>query len=203
MFTGLVERTGEISAVGELDNAREFTISVPAWNDPLLLGESIAIDGICLTVAEINDDGFRVQAVHATLDRTTAREWDTGRIVNLERSLRAGDRLGGHIVQGHVDATGTVEKLQRVGESMQLDVLLPEVVAEVTVLHGSSTIDGVSLTVSELQEDDVARIALIPHTWYDTNLSRLVPGERVNLEGDLIGRFVVGYLKRWSLPALG
>ena len=203
MFTGLVERTAEISAVSELDKAREFTIAVPDWNNQLSLGESIAIDGICLTLAEIVADGFRVQAVHATLHRTTAGDWDTGRLVNLERSLRAGDRLGGHIVQGHVDAIGTVEKLQRVGESMQLDVLLPEVVAEVTVLHGSITIDGVSLTVSELPEDDVARIALIPHTWNHTNLSRLVPGERVNLEGDLIGRFVVGYLKRWSLPALG
>jgi riboflavin synthase len=203
MFTGLVERTGEISAVGERDQAREFTISVPDWNDRLSLGESIAVDGICLTVAELFDHGFRVQTVHATLDRTTAGEWDTGRLVNLERSLRASDRLGGHIVQGHVDDTGTVVALQRVGESMQLDVLLPDVVAEVTVLHGSIAIDGVSLTVSELPEDDVARVALIPHTWNHTNLSRLVPGERVNLEGDLIGRFVVGYLKRWSLPALG
>ena len=203
MFTGLVERTGQISAVGELKQAREFTITMPDWNDQLSLGESIAIDGICLTVAELIDDGFRVHAVQATLDRTTAGEWEAGRLVNLERSLRAGDRLGGHIVQGHVDATGTVEKLQRVGESMQMDVMMPEVVAEITVLHGSITIDGVSLTVSELPEDDVARIALIPHTWNHTNLSRLVPGERVNLEGDLIGRFVVGYLKRWSLPALG
>lgn len=203
MFTGLVERTGEISAIGELDKAREFTIRVPEWSDQLSIGESIAVDGICLTVAELSDIGFRVQAVNATLDRTTAGEWETGRMVNLERSLRAGDRLGGHIVQGHVDGTGTVEKLLRVGESMQLDVLLPDVVAEVTVLHGSITINGVSLTVSELPDDDVARIALIPHTWNHTNLSRLVPGDRVNLEGDLIGRFVVGYLKRWSLPALG
>ncbi len=202
MFTGLIERTGRIDNARELDHAREFTVTVPEWDDQLAAGESISIDGICLTVAGLVDQGFRVQAVKATLDRTTAGEWDSGRSLNLERALRASDRLGGHIVQGHVDATGDVVGLQRVGESVLLDVLLPEVVAEVTVLHGSITVDGVSLTVSELPEEDVARIALIPHTWNHTNLSRLVPGVRVNLEGDLIGRFVVGYLKRWALPAL-
>src|SRR5687768_7339335 len=145
MFTGLVERVGRISDVRELDQAREFTISVPEWNDQLVPGESIAVDGICLTVAQLVDRGFRVQSVQATLDRTTAGEWESGRSVNLERALRASDRLGGHIVQGHVDATGEVVGLERMGESITLDLLLPDVVAEVSVLHGSITVDGVSL----------------------------------------------------------
>jgi riboflavin synthase len=144
-----------------------------------------------------------VQVITPTLERTTAAEWINGRVVNLERALRAQDRLGGHLVQGHIDATGTVLRIEQAGEDLEIELQLPEVVAEVTVLHGSIALDGVSLTVSDLPRDDVARVALIPHTRQHTNLSRLEPGTRVNLEGDLIGRFVVGYLKRWALPALG
>jgi riboflavin synthase len=203
MFTGLVERVGRVTATRDLQQAREFSIAVPEWSGELKAGDSVSIDGICLTVVTLSDDGFGVQAVEPTLDRTTAGEWEIGRLVNLERALRAGDRMGGHIVQGHVDGTGEVLGIEPRDEQVTLDLILPNVVAEVTVLHGSITVDGVSLTVSELPEEDVARIALIPHTWSHTNLSRLVAGARVNLEGDLIGRYVVSYLKRWALPALG
>jgi len=137
-----------------------------------------------------------VAAVEATLSRTTAAEWQPGRQVNLERSLRAGQRLGGHFVQGHVDGLGAVQQVQKAGAQVVIDVSLPEIVAEVTVLHGSITIDGVSLTVSELPGNDMARVAIIPFTWSHTNLARLVPGSTVNLEGDLIGRFVIEHLRR-------
>jgi riboflavin synthase len=203
MFTGLIERLGRIGDVRQHTTVREFTIRTSGWDQPLVLGESIAIDGICLTVAGMVDDGFVVQVITPTLERTTAAEWINGRVVNLERALRAQDRLGGHLVQGHIDATGTVLRIEQAGEDLEIELQLPDVVAEVTVLHGSIALDGVSLTVSDLPRDDVARVALIPHTRQHTNLSRLEPGTRVNLEGDLIGRFVVGYLKRWALPALG
>jgi riboflavin synthase len=202
MFTGLVEQIGRISAVQPLTNARAFEISVPEWTDALTIGESIAVDGICLTVMALQPGGFRVQVVAPSLERTTAGEWQTGRPVNLERAVRADGRLGGHLVQGHIDATGSVQRLQRVGEHVHVDIRMPEIVTEVTVLHGSLAVDGVSLTVSELPEENVARVALIPHTWKHTNLARLERAARVNLEGDLIGRFVVSYLKRWA-PALG
>jgi riboflavin synthase len=202
MFTGLVEQVGLIAAVVERGDLREFTITAPAWDEPLTPGESIAVDGICLTVAGLADESFSVLAVVPTLERTTAGQWTRGRAVNLERALRADGRLGGHFVQGHVDAVGSVKRVQRAGDDVQLDIQLPAVVAEVTVLHGSLAVDGVSLTVSELPEEDVARVALIPHTLKHTNLARLQRAALVNLEGDLIGRFVIGYLKRWALPAL-
>ena len=203
MFTGLVEQVGEISAVRNQGQLRELDVYAPDWDQPLTLGESIAVDGVCLTVTRIDQDGgFSVQAIAPTLRRTTAAEWTTGRAVNLERALRAGARLGGHIVQGHIDAVGVVSRVEQSSDDVQVDISLPDVVAEITVLHGSIAVDGVSLTVSELPEDNLARVALIPHTWKHTNLSRLQPGSRVNLEGDLIGRFVVSYLKRWALPAL-
>jgi riboflavin synthase len=203
MFTGLVEHIGRIASLRELTNAREFGIEAPGLVQQLSPGDSVAIDGICLTVSQLADARFHVQAVSATLERTTACHWQTDRPVHLERALRAGDPMGGHFVQGHVDAIGEVLQLERDGDKVQLDILLPEVVAEVTVLHGSITVNGVSLTVSELGEADVARIALIPHTLKLTTLGRLRPGDAVNLEGDVIGRYVVSYLKRWSLPALG
>ena len=203
MFTGLVEQVGLIESVKERTDLREFTIGGASWRDPLTLGESIAVDGICLTVAAMSADAFTVQAILPTLERTTAGSWDEGREVNLERALRADSRLGGHFVQGHVDAVGSVVRAHSAGADVQLDIQLPAVVAEVTVLHGSIAVDGVSLTVSALSDDDVVRIALIPHTLEHTNLNRLQRGSLVNLEGDMLGRFVTGYLKRWALPALG
>jgi riboflavin synthase len=203
MFTGLVERLGRIAEVQQRATLREFNIRTAGWDQPLALGESVAVDGICLTVAGLLEDGFLVQVITPTLERTTAAGWTAGRAVNLERALRAQDRLGGHIVQGHVDGTGSVLRVEHLDDDVLIDIQLPEIVAEVTVLHGSIAVDGVSLTVSDLPEDDVARVALIPHTWEHTNLARLQPATRVNLEGDLIGRFVVSYLKRWALPALG
>jgi riboflavin synthase len=203
MFTGLIERVGQILDVQDRKQARVFQVRVPEWNGQLALGESIAIDGICMTVAELAADGFLVQAMAPTLERSTAGTWATGRAVNLERALRADSRLGGHFLQGHVDATGRVLRVHGAKDHVQVDIELPQVVAEVTVLHGSLGVDGVSLTVSELLAEDVARVALLPHTCHHTNLTRLQHASRVNLEGDLIGRFVVEYLKRWALPALG
>jgi riboflavin synthase len=203
MFTGLIEQVGRIVHVEERVSARVFQVHVPEWSDQLELGESIAVDGICLTVATLAGDGFVAQAMAPTLERTTAGRWQVGRAVNLERALRAGSRLGGHILQGHVDCTGQVVRVQELDDHIQVDIRMPEVVGEVTVLHGSLGVDGVSLTVSALPSADVARVALIPHTVAHTNLSRLAPSCPVNLEGDLIGRFIVAYLKRRDLPVPG
>lgn len=200
MFTGLVEAVGSVADITEQPDARRARIAAPLAAQ-LRLGESVAVDGICLTVVEQSEAEFEVQLVPATTGRTTAAEWANGRLVNLERSLRLGDRMGGHFVQGHVDAVGTVRRVERSGEYMLVDVELPDVVAEVTVLHGSIAVDGVSLTVSALPQADLAQIALIPHTLEQTNLGRLSNGARVNLEGDLLGRFVTNYLRRSPLAA--
>ena len=196
VFTGLVESVGQVLTVEDVRDARVLTIAALAFAQELTIGESIAIDGVCLTVTQRADTHFRVQAVGPTLERTTLGEWKIGRKLNLERAVRADARLGGHFVQGHIDGVGRVLRIVREGEHVLLDVELPEIVAEVTVVHGSIAIDGVSLTVSALPADNSAQVALIPHTWANTNLPRLEVGDRVNLEGDMLGRYVVQYLKR-------
>jgi len=196
VFTGIVEEIGTIRSVVALEDGLRFTIAARTVLEGLGLGDSVAVDGICQTVVALTDATFSIEAIGTTLSRTTMSEFAAGRPVNLERALALGDRLGGHIVQGHVDGVGRVMRVERKGEHVLLDVALPQVVAEVTVLHGSIAIDGVSLTVNALLPDDVAQVALIPHTWDHTTLSGLEPGRGVNLEGDMLGRFVTHYLKR-------
>jgi riboflavin synthase len=196
MFTGIVVAQGTVSAVEELRDARRIRIGVePTFLTDVGDGDSIAIDGVCQTVVARGPDSFTVEAIGTTLSRTTFGELEAGRRVNLEPALALGARLGGHMVQGHVDGVGTVLAVEHTGEHVLLDVSLPPDVAEVTVLHGSIAIDGVSLTVNALPARGRAQVALIPYTWSNTNLSRLQAGSTVNLEGDMLGRFVVHYLK--------
>jgi riboflavin synthase len=196
MFTGIVAEVGAVQDVERLKASRRLRIRASAaFVAELRDGDSVAIDGVCQTVVARDGTSFLVEAIGTTLSRTTLGEVEPGRRVNLEPALALGERLGGHIVQGHVDATGRVASLRREGEHVLLDVTLPPGVAEVTVLHGSIAIDGVSLTVNALPAPDRAQVALIPYTWEHTNLHRLEPGASVNLEGDMLGRFVVHYLK--------
>ncbi|NJD09174.1 MAG: riboflavin synthase [Gemmatimonadetes bacterium] len=200
MFTGIVECTGTVRTVAPLAGGRRLVIETPAaCLTALEIGSSIAIDGVCTTVVALEPDAFHIEAIATTLSRTTLGEFATGRRVNLERPLRLGGELGGHLVQGHVDAVGTVRAVSRQGEHVLLDIAMPPEVAEATVLHGSITVDGVSLTVNALPAANVFQVALIPHTRSVTNMARLRPGDGVNLEGDMIGRFVVHYLKRTAV----
>jgi len=197
VFTGIVECTGSVRSVSPLASGRRIVIEAPVTCLAALeIGSSIAIDGVCTTVVALEGDAFRIEAIATTLSRTTFGEYVPGRPVNLERPLGLGGELGGHLVQGHVDAVGIVRAVTRHGEHVLVDVAMPPEVAEVTVLHGSIAVDGVSLTVNALPAPDVFQVALIPHTWDVTNMARLRPGDGVNLEGDMIGRFVVHYLKR-------
>jgi riboflavin synthase len=197
MFTGIVTAVGTIEAVEELNDARRITVAAPpAFLEGAGPGDSIAVDGVCQTVVELAAHSFTVEAIGTTLSRTTFREFEPGRRVNLEAALGLGERLGGHLVQGHVDGVGRVLSVEHTGEHVLLTISLPPAVDEVTVLHGSIAIDGVSLTVNALPALGSAQVALIPYTWKQTNLSRLESGSTVNLEGDMLGRFVVHYLKR-------
>ena len=197
MFTGIVDRLGTVREVAPLQHGLRITIEAGEdYLAPVALGGSIALDGVCTTVVARAGDRFLVEAIGTTLSRTTLGSFEVGRRVNLERPLALGGELGGHLVQGHVDGTGTVRRVERHGEHVLLDVAMPEDVADVTVLHGSITVDGVSLTVNALPAPDVFQVALIPHTWEVTNFRRLAPGATVNLEGDMIGRYVVHYLQR-------
>lgn len=196
MFTGIIEEVGSVTALREEGNGVVFTLSVRSVLKGLELGESVAVDGVCLTVTSRSDAEFTVQAVATTLGRTTLGEYRVGRRVNLERALTLGARLGGHLVQGHVDGVGQVLSLRRRGELVLIDFTLPPEVAEVTVLHGSIALNGVSLTVNELPAAEVAQVSIIPHTWEHTALADLCEGDAVNLEGDLIGRYVRHLMER-------
>lgn len=195
MFSGIVEAVGRVESVAPVANGRRFRISTPFAGE-LGDGDSIAVEGVCLTATSVSPEAFEAEAIATTLSRTTLGRLEEGSGVNLERALALGDRLGGHMVQGHVDAVGEVVGLDRDGEHVLLDVRLPDVVGEVTVLHGSIAMSGVSLTVNAMPADDVAQVALIPYTWEHTTLRDLTPGDGVNLEGDMIGRFVVDYMKK-------
>ena len=187
MFTGLIEQVGEVESVRQTDAGRELRIRsrFPDLRD----GESIAVNGACLTVREFGDGWFDVAAVTTTIERTTLADWKKGTRVNLERALRSGDRLGGHIVQGHVDGVGRVGAVERRGDAMLVDVSLPASVESLFVLHGSVAVDGVSLTVNELKPGGV-QLSLIEYTLRHTNLGDLKPGSRVHIEADVIAKHV-------------
>lgn len=188
MFTGIVTAVGHIVSTSPGDGGLDLAIAAP-YTD-LELGESIAVDGACLTVTALTGTGFRAHVVRTSLDRTRFAERSPGDAVNLERALRAGDRLGGHMVQGHVDGVGFIEAVGARDDARLLDIRAPRAVAEVTVPLGSVTVDGVSLTVNALSEPDLIQVALIPFTLQHTTLGARRPGDRVHLEGDTIGKYV-------------
>jgi len=187
MFTGIVDAVGKIDAV-HVNNGVE--LRVKASYKGVKKGESIALNGACLTVEKVLKGGFTVHAVQTTLGRTLIGEWQKGRQVNLERAVRAGDRLGGHFVQGHVDGVGTVEGVAEVDDAMLVDVRVPPEVEETTILHGAITVDGVSLTVNALAEDGIVQVSLVPFTREHTTLGRLSSGDRVHVEADVLGKYV-------------
>jgi riboflavin synthase len=200
VFTGIIEEIGTVAGVREDRGGRIFTLACHTVLEGMKLGDSIAVDGVCLTATDIRPEGFTVEAVGTTLGRTTLGELPRGRRVNLERALALGARLGGHIVQGHVDGVGRVAAIETRGELTLIDFSLPDDVAAVTVLHGSITLNGISLTVNEIPVPGVCQVSIIPHTWEHTNLADLRVGDVVNLEGDTIGKYVRHLL---GAPAAG
>ena len=188
MFTGLIDDVGVVERVERSEAGRE--LRVLSRYSGLTPGESVAVNGACLTVREQGPGWFTVAAIVTTLDRTTIGSWDVGRRVNLERALRLGDRLGGHMVQGHVDGVGVVERVQRRDDALLVDVRLPDDLESLVVPHGSVTIDGVSLTVNALPSPGILQLSLIEYTWTHTTLGDLRTGDGVHVEADLIGKYV-------------
>ena len=188
MFTGLITDVGTIDRVQSTDAGREFRIRTSYSN--LTAGESIAVSGACLTVREFGDGWFTVAAVLTTLGRTTLADWEPGRRVNLERALAAGDRLGGHMVQGHVDAVGEVVAVERIADALLINLAIPPQLAPLVVLHGSIAVDGVSLTVNAIPNEHTVQLSLIDFTLKATTLGALRVGHRVQVEADVIGKYV-------------
>jgi len=182
---------GTVEHREEFQQGVRFRLSAPDLAGTLAEGESVAIDGVCHTVFDVDavEESFSFESIRTTLSRTTLGEFRPGRRVNLERAIRAGEPMGGHIVQGHVDGTGELMEIESAGETVFLRILLPDEVRRLTVLYGSIAIDGISLTVNRLI-DAVAEVAIIPYTFQHTNVARLRPGSRVNIEADMIGKYV-------------
>lgn len=194
MFTGIVEATGTVLEVAPRETTRRLWLEAPAIAGELAPGDSVAVDGACLTVTALRDDAFSVDVIGTTLERTVAGTYEPGRRVNLERAARADARLDGHLVQGHVDGIGHLRNNIRDGEYWLLDFTIPGDVHAQTIEHGSITLNGVSLTVSELLPESGVRIGVIPYTHQHTNLGGLREGDAVNVEGDLVGKYVARIL---------
>jgi riboflavin synthase len=193
MFTGIIAAMGQVAARAERDGGLELTVAAP-WPD-LALGESVAVDGACLTVQSRGPNSFTSHIIRTSLDRTSFGTYEVGRKVNLERALQVGDRLGGHLVQGHVDGVGFVDRVAEREDARLLDLRVPAEVAQVSVPLGSITVDGVSLTVNAIPAPGVIQISLIPFTLQHTTLGERRAGDRVHLEADTIGKYVAELLR--------
>ena len=195
MFTGIVTAVGRVDrVVRTTENGKRttpgLTLTIRAPFKGIKRGESIAVNGACLTVERVVKGGFTVHVVETTEGRTLFGEYRGGRRVNLERALRATDRLGGHIVQGHVDGVAVVERAEQRGNARVYDLKVPVTVREISISHGAITVDGVSLTINDLPGGNVVQISLIPYTREHTTLDTLAPGDRVHVEGDVLGKYV-------------
>lgn len=195
MFTGIVRETGEIVEQRTSDDGVTFRFSCGSLHTSLGLGHSISVDGVCLTVTQKGDDWVEVDATPETLRRSNLGRREVGQKLNLEPSLQLSDFLGGHLVQGHVDATGEVVSVRPEGNSVIFRVSVPDAVRRYCVFKGSVTLNGISLTISELGAD-YFEVAIIPHTLDVTNMSDLTVGDIVNLEADVISKYVESHVQR-------
>ena len=194
MFTGLVEKTGSIRKLFRHGGGWRLEVVCPPWEgEPIVLGESIAVQGVCLTVAEAAPDGFTADLLDETLRRSALGRLGPGARVNLERALRLGDRLGGHLVSGHVDETGVLVSVRDAGRDFELTVACTRSFARQCVVKGSVALDGVSLTITGLTDDSLS-VNISPHTWKATSLGERKKGDLINLESDVIGKYVARYM---------
>ena len=189
MFTGIVRERGRVAAVDGDAQARQLVIEAPATAARLAVGDSVSIGGCCLTATAVSNGSFAVTAVHESISRTTLGRLTAGDQVNLETAARAGEPLGGHYVQGHVDGVARVASLEPEEEGARLWVEAPDNLLRYCVEKGSIAVDGVSLTISALREG-AFEVALVPHTLAETTLGGLEPGDEVNLEVDVLAKYV-------------
>lgn len=201
MFTGLIEETGAIRSVRSAGRSLHLTVGARLVLEGIKLGDSIAVNGVCLTVVRFDSDSFTADVMPETYEKTNLKDQQPGAPVNLERTMALGDRFGGHIVQGHVDGTGTIAAMERDEIAVWVSVLAPPEIMRYIVPKGSITIDGISLTVVDT-EPERFRVSLIPHTFAVTAMKHRKVGDRVNLEVDILAKYVERLLTG-RLPAAG
>jgi riboflavin synthase len=189
MFTGLIEEKGKLINKIKTGDGLRLVLTAKKVFDDLNIGSSISVNGVCLTVVELNKDSFAVDTIEETLKKTNLGQLNVNDFVNLERPLKADARLGGHFVLGHVDTTGIVESVQELSNSHFMTISFPKNFQQYLIYVGSVAIDGVSMTVAEVT-DNTFSIGIIPHTWIETVFSNKKPGDSVNLEFDVLGKYV-------------
>ncbi len=203
MFTGLVQETGKIEAVRATPRGTRLSVAAKGISRELKKGDSVAVSGVCLTAVEIARGRFSADLAQETLRRTSLEKLRKGSLVNLELPARPRDRLGGHIVQGHVDGTGELVSLQKVpgGDDWRLTATIPRELCKYVVPQGSITLEGISLTVAQI-EGTKLEIAIIPHTYEATSLKTVRPGDLLNIEVDVLAKYVERLTQRESAPRL-
>jgi len=189
MFTGLIEEIGILDKIEPITDGRRIKIAAVKIIEDVKVDDSIAVNGVCLTVVKIEKNSFWTEAVGETLKKTTINKLNQNCKMNLERALRLTDRLGGHLVQGHVNGIGKIKKINRIGDNYYLEVQIPEYLGKYVIKEGSIAIDGISLTVANLQ-GNLAGLSIIPHTWQNTNLQFGRVSEEVNIEVDIVAKYV-------------
>lgn len=189
MFTGIVEEIGTVAAIARGSSSCQLKISCSKIMDDVKLGDSIAVNGVCLTATSVLANGFTADVMHETLNRSSLGSLKPGSHVNLERAMSAGGRFGGHIVSGHIDGTGTIKKLQQDDNAVWYTIQCGPNLMRYIIEKGSISIDGISLTVAKLT-DTTFSVSIIPHTLKETILAEKKPGDIVNLENDCIGKYV-------------
>lgn len=193
MFTGLVKEIGKIQKIASNKEGKELTISSKVLIKEMGIDDSVSVNGCCQTVTRLDDHTFTVQAVHVTLEKTTFGSLKEGDEVNLELALRLSDRLGGHLVQGHVNGVGTIRSIEKTGKNYQIRVSEPEALSKYIVKEGSIAIEGISLTVARRTSNDF-EVSIIPHTMDHTILRNKKVGDKVNLEIDILAKYVESIL---------
>ena len=189
MFTGIIEEIGKVISVEPLADGRRLTISAPKIVGNMKNGDSICVNGICLTVTKLDEKNFWCEAVGTTLVKSNLSELKINSYVNLERALLVSDRIGGHIVQGHVNGTGIIEQINKIAENYLIEISIPPNLKKYVVEEGSITVDGISLTVAAIAGNKIG-LSIIPHTWENTNLNKKRAGDKVNIETDIIAKYV-------------
>ena len=189
MFTGIIEELGEIQAITQ----NKITIKAKTVLEGTNLGDSIAVNGVCLTVTKLNNNEFDADISPETMKVTALGGLKKGNLVNLERAVQVGARLGGHIVSGHIDSKGVIENITKSGDFYNIEIKLTEESSKYVVKKGSITVDGISLTIANIQGNRI-KLAIIPHTFENTNLKTLQKGEFVNIETDILSKYVEKFL---------
>ncbi|HPD61665.1 MAG TPA: riboflavin synthase [Thermodesulfobacteriota bacterium] len=202
MFTGLIEDLGEIVQIGKKGNSFQLTIASHFDLDTQDMGASISVDGVCLTVVELDKQRFTVDVSPETLERTTLQKRKPGDFVNLERALRISDRLGGHLVTGHIDGVGTIKSIDKKGNSLVVSIEVPKGISPYLIEKGSVSLDGISLTINKVTSNTFS-VNIIPHTARITTIGRRKAGDGVNIETDLLGKYVEKFLQESGLLPKG